>query len=61
MCDAHVGKPVRVFATIPAELHELLQVFAEQNGLKMSAVVQMALKRFADIQVALTQKYRNEQ
>jgi len=61
MCDEHVGKPVRVFATIPAELHERLQSYAEQNGLKMSAVVQMALKRFADTRVALTRNYRNEQ
>ena len=60
MCDEHVGKPVRVFATIPADLHERLQAYAEQNGLKLSAVIAMAWKRWADTRVALTQNYRNE-
>jgi len=57
----------RAFTVIPTVLYAWAQVYGARNGLSMSAVLRMALTRFAEASQgqeqghgAITQNHRNE-
>ena len=68
MRDKASDRQRRAFTVISTDLHAWAQAYGARNGLSVSAVLRMALTRFAEASQgqkrghgALTQNYRNEQ